>query len=246
MFNELQSENAARVNRRQFFGSAASGIGVAALASLLGNDASAKGTAALPGLPHHAAKAKRVVVLLAGWRPIACRFVRRQADAAPTSPAKTFPIPSVAPHDSRRCRPVMANGPAFPRSNRIKRTASAEQMLSEHAAQYRRARGRHLCCPQYAYRSGQSRAGCHALHDRRANVPGRPSMGAWLSVTVSAARPIILPTFVVLTSSDKGKTCGQLFFDYYWGSGFLPSRFQGVRFRNTGDLVPYLNESRQA
>jgi uncharacterized protein (DUF1501 family) len=43
-----------------------------------------------------------------------------------------------------------------------------------------------------------------------------------------------------MTSSDKGKTCGQLFFDYYWGNGFLPSRFQGVRFRNTGDLVPYL------
>ena len=43
-----------------------------------------------------------------------------------------------------------------------------------------------------------------------------------------------------MTSSDKGKTCGQLFFDYYWGSGFLPSRYQGVRFRNTGDLVPYL------
>ncbi len=44
-----------------------------------------------------------------------------------------------------------------------------------------------------------------------------------------------------MTSSDKGKTCGQLFFDYYWGSGFsaesIPS---GVRFRNTGDLVPYL------
>jgi hypothetical protein len=44
-----------------------------------------------------------------------------------------------------------------------------------------------------------------------------------------------------MTSSDKGKTCGQLFFDYYWGSGFLPSKFQGVRFRPTGDPVPYLN-----
>jgi hypothetical protein len=43
-----------------------------------------------------------------------------------------------------------------------------------------------------------------------------------------------------MTSSDKGRTCGQLFYDYYWGSGFLPSRFQGVRFRNTGDPVPYL------
>jgi len=49
-----------------------------------------------------------------------------------------------------------------------------------------------------------------------------------------------LPAFVVMTSSDKDKTCGQLFFDSYWGSGFLPSRFQGVKFRNSGEPVPYL------
>src|SRR5690606_22435365 len=72
-----------------------------------------------------------------------------------------------------------------------------------------------------------------------AQVPGRPSMGAWLSYGLGSETDN-LPTFVVMTSSDKGKTCGQLFFDYYWGSGFLPSRYQGVRFRNTGDLVPYL------
>jgi hypothetical protein len=45
---------------------------------------------------------------------------------------------------------------------------------------------------------------------------------------------------VVMTSSDKQKSCGQLFYDYYWGSGFLPSRYQGVRFRSAGDPVPYL------
>ena len=72
-----------------------------------------------------------------------------------------------------------------------------------------------------------------------AQVPGRPSMGAWLAYGLGS-ETANLPTFVVMTSSDKAKTCGQLFFDYYWGSGFLPSRFQGVRFRNTGDLVPYL------
>jgi hypothetical protein len=64
-------------------------------------------------------------------------------------------------------------------------------------------------------------------------------MGAWVSYGLGSETED-LPTFVVMTSSDKGKTCGQLFFDYYWGSGFLPSRYQGVRFRNTGDLVPYL------
>ncbi|MFN9912033.1 MAG: DUF1501 domain-containing protein, partial [Pirellulaceae bacterium] len=72
-----------------------------------------------------------------------------------------------------------------------------------------------------------------------AQVPGRPSMGAWMSYGLGSESED-LPTFVVMTSSDKGKTCGQLFFDYYWGSGFLPSRYQGVRFRNTGDPVPYL------
>jgi hypothetical protein len=43
-----------------------------------------------------------------------------------------------------------------------------------------------------------------------------------------------------MTSMDRGKTCGQLFYDYYWGSGFLPSKYQGVRFRGEGDPVLYL------
>jgi hypothetical protein len=65
-------------------------------------------------------------------------------------------------------------------------------------------------------------------------------MGAWMSYGLGCETDN-LPAFVVMTSSDKGTTCGQLFFDYYWGAGFLPSRFQGVRFRNTGDPVPYLS-----
>ena len=59
-----------------------------------------------------------------------------------------------------------------------------------------------------------------------AQVPGRPSMGAWLAYGLGSETDN-LPAFVVMTSSDKGKTCGQLFFDYYWGSGFLPSRYPG-------------------
>lgn len=72
-----------------------------------------------------------------------------------------------------------------------------------------------------------------------AQTPGRPSLGSWLSYGLGSETDN-LPTFVVMTSSDKGRTCGQLFFDYYWGNGFLPSKLQGVRFRNSGDLVPYL------
>jgi uncharacterized protein (DUF1501 family) len=44
-----------------------------------------------------------------------------------------------------------------------------------------------------------------------------------------------------MTSRDKEASCGQLFYDYYWGSGFLPSKFQGVKFRGSGDPVLYLS-----
>ena len=71
----LVQQNVARVNRRQLFGSAASGVGVAALASLLGRNSQATESLAnstfngLPGLPHHLAKAKRVVLLWQGGGP---------------------------------------------------------------------------------------------------------------------------------------------------------------------------------
>ena len=71
-------------------------------------------------------------------------------------------------------------------------------------------------------------------------LAGRPSMGAWATYGLGAENEN-LPSFVVLTSRDRENSCGQLFYDHYWGSGFLPSRFQGVKFRGTGDPVLYLS-----
>ena len=68
-------------------------------------------------------------------------------------------------------------------------------------------------------------------------IPGRPSMGAWLTYGLGSESKD-LPAFVVMTSTDKGKTCGQLFYDYYWGSGFLPSKYQGVKFSSSGAPCP--------
>jgi hypothetical protein len=65
-------------------------------------------------------------------------------------------------------------------------------------------------------------------------------MGAWLSYGLGSESED-LPAFVVMTSRDKEASCGQLFYDYYWGSGFLPSRLQGVKFRGIGDPVLYLS-----
>ena len=67
--------------------------------------------------------------------------------------------------------------------------------------------------------------------------PGRPSMGAWVHYGLGTENAD-LPAFVVLVTKNKG---GQPLVSRLWGSGFLPSRFQGVRFRSGKDPVLYLN-----
>ena len=67
--------------------------------------------------------------------------------------------------------------------------------------------------------------------------PGRPSIGAWLSYGLGSANED-LPSFVVMVTKNKG---GQPLVSRLWGSGFLPSEFQGVRLRSGKDPVLYLN-----
>ena len=66
--------------------------------------------------------------------------------------------------------------------------------------------------------------------------PGRPSIGAWLDYGLGSENSN-LPSFVVMVTKSKG---GQPLLSRLWGSGFLPSRHQGVRFRSGGDPVLYL------
>ncbi len=68
-------------------------------------------------------------------------------------------------------------------------------------------------------------------------IPGRPSLGAWLDYGLGSDNEN-LPAFVVLITKNKG---GQPLMSHLWGSGFLPSRHQGVRFRPAADPVLYLN-----
>jgi hypothetical protein len=65
---------------------------------------------------------------------------------------------------------------------------------------------------------------------------GRPSMGAWVTYGLgSESRD--LPAFVVFSSGKKGPSGG----NSCWGSGFLPTVYQGVQFRSSGDPVLYLS-----
>jgi len=70
--------------------------------------------------------------------------------------------------------------------------------------------------------------------------PGRPSMGAWVSYGLGSESQD-LPAFVVMVSQTSGLNIDQPLFSRLWGSGFLPSRYQGVSFRSAGDPVLYLS-----
>jgi Protein of unknown function (DUF1501) len=234
--HELQKENIARVNRRQLFGSTASGIGLAALSSLMQKSA-ASAEKGLAGLPHHPPKAKRVVVMWQGGGPSHVdlfdekkTLVDMAGQDVPDSVRGATRLSTMS--SSYAKWPIVA--PIKPYQSYGKTGLRMSSMLPNIGSL-----ADDLCVVRSLHTEAVNHAPGVTFFMTGAQVPGRPSMGAWVSYALGNESDD-LPTFVVMTSSDKGKTCGQLFFDYYWGTGFLPSRYQGVRFRNTGDPVPYL------
>src|SRR5204862_5357257 len=71
-------------------------------------------------------------------------------------------------------------------------------------------------------------------------LAGRPSIGSWVGYGLGSENKD-LPAYVVLTSFGTGRRDDQPLYDRLWSSGFLPSKHQGVKFRNTGDPVLYLS-----
>lgn len=73
-----------------------------------------------------------------------------------------------------------------------------------------------------------------------AQLAGRPSIGAWITYGLGSMNQD-LPAFVVLVSQGSGNPTDQPLYDRLWGTGFLPSSYQGVKFRSQGDPVLFLN-----
>ncbi len=243
MPTDVFQQNQERVTRRQLFGRFSSGAGMAALAHLLNRDAIAfaneKQTSyrGLPDLPHHVAKAKRVVVLWQGGGP-------SHVDLFDDKPVMRSMAGQEIPESIRgatRLSTMTSNNAKWPCVPAIKPFQSYGQCGMQLSSMLPNigAHADHMTLIRSMHTEAVNHAPGVTYFLTGSQVPGRPSMGAWLAYGLGNDTDD-LPTFVVMTSSDKTKTCGQLFFDYYWGSGFLPSRFQGVRFRNTGDPVPYL------
>ncbi len=246
MFQDLMLQNAMHVTRRALFGRSATGLGLAALRSLLGQQSSADDSAAkttaknmmpLPGLPHFAPKAKRVIMLWQGGGPSHVDLfdekpllAERQGQDIPDTVRGTTRLSTMSSGYAK----FPCLGAIKPHKNYGKCGMRMSEMMS-HVGQW----ADEITLVRSMYTEAVNHAPGVTFFLTGAQVPGRPSLGAWLTYGLGCETDE-LPAFVVMTSSDKGKTCGQLFFDYYWGSGFLPSRYQGVRFRNTGDPVPYL------
>jgi hypothetical protein len=221
------------ITRRQFFGQSAVGIGSAALASLLSRDGFAQTIA-----PHFAPKAKRVIYLFMDGAPTHVDLF----DYKPKlQELHGTPIPDEYLAGKRfstmtgNAKGKLVLGPIEPFKQRGQSGAWVSNFLP-----YTAEIGDDLCFIKSMKTEAINHAPgiCFVLSG--SEMPGRPTMGAWLAYGLGSLNEN-LPAFAVMTSVSKGTTCGQIFYDFYWGSGFLPSRFQGVKFRGGGDPVLYLS-----
>jgi len=235
-------ERAAYLTRRQFFSKSAVGLGGAALSSLLNPELFA-GTApqrygGLAGLPHFAPKAKRVIYLLQnGGPPHLDTFdykpgmekLRGQAMPESILGGKRFSTMT----SGQKSKLVLPPFTGFQQHG--KSGAWVCDFLPRTAAI-----ADDLCFIKSMTTTAVNHAPAITYFLTGAEQPGRPCMGAWSTYGLGCDTQE-LPAFVVMTSRDKEASCGQIFYDFYWGSGFLPSKFQGVRFRGSGDPVLYLS-----
>lgn len=230
--------------RRQLLSSAGTGVGLAALSGLLqadgmaadGADATALG--GLPGLPHISPKVKNIIYLFQNGAPTHVdlfdhkpELERLHGQPIPESfvSGKRF---STMTGDATG-KLVLGGIEPFQQHGQSGATVSA---LMPHTAKI----ADKLCFVKGMHTDHVNHAPAITFLLTGFQLPGRPSLGAWLNYGLGNQADN-LPAFVVMTSLSRGSSCGQIFYDFYWGSGFLPSRFQGVKFRSGGDPVLYLS-----
>ena len=221
--------------RRHFFGRSAYGLGVAALANLLGEDLSASG---LSDLPHLAPRAKRVVYLFQSGAP-------SQLDMFDYKPQLERLRGSDLPESVRQGQRLTAmtatqtTFPIAPSMFRFQQHGESGAWISELLPYTARIADR-LCIVRSVHTEAINHDPAVTFFQTGAQLAGRPSIGAWISYGLGSANRD-LPGFVVMVSSGSGRN-GQPLYDRLWGSGFLPTRYQGVKFRSIGDPVLYLSD----
>ena len=232
------------LTRRQLFGKAATGIGTAALASLLNPEAFAASAPANAGLHgalqayHFAPKAKRIIYLfqsgapshidLFDWKP---QMEKYRAQDLPASVRNGQRITGMT--SGQKTLPVA------PTVFKFAQHGKSGQWLSEllpHTATI----ADDICLIKTVNTEAINHDPAITYIQTGSQMPGRPSIGAWMSYGLGTENQN-LPAYIVLISVGSGNPNDQPLFGRLWGTGFLPSVHQGVKLRSVGDPVLYLN-----
>ncbi len=243
--HDLLLESSLIQNRRQFFGQSSAGIGVAALSSLLSGELCARKRTndgarfgGLKGIPHFAPKAKRVIYLLQSGAP-------SQVDLLDYKPSLEKLHMQQLPEeirDGQRLTGMTARQKSFPVIKspwKFRQHGKSGTWLSDllpHMAEV----VDDICVVRSMHTEAINHDPAVTFFQSGHQQPGRPSIGSWLSYGLGSETEN-LPSFVVLLSKNTFHQAQPLY-DRLWGSGFLPSKYQGVKFRSQGDPVLYLND----
>ncbi|HEX4146364.1 MAG TPA: DUF1501 domain-containing protein [Pirellulales bacterium] len=238
------------LTRRHFFGRTASGLGAAALASLLDGQARADAPATvssavgaapagLPSLPHFAPKAKRVIYLFQSGGPSQLEMFddkplvrEKHGSELPDSIRMGQRLTGMT--SGQKSFPVIGSKFKFAQHGQCGMSVSE---LLPHTAKV----VDDICLVRSMHTEAINHDPAITFIQTGSQQPGRPSLGAWLSYGLGSANAD-LPTFVVMISQGSGKDSNQGLLERLWGSGFLPSSHQGVKLRSGGDAVLYLSD----
>lgn len=226
------------LTRRHFLRSSLHGIGGVALASMFAGEAVAGGDALqLFGLPHFPPSAKRVICLWQGGGPSHVdlfdpkpELLRYQGQDIPASIRGDTRLSTMSSN--------YAKWPALPGIKPFRKCGASGIEISE-LLPHIGGIADDICVVRSMHTEAVNHSPGVTFFMTGSQQPGRPAMGAWLAYGLGSECDN-LPSFVVMTSSDREKSCGQLFYEHYWSNGFLPGKHQGVRFRSADDPVPYL------
>jgi len=238
------------MTRRQLFGRTTLGIGTAALSRLLtvgglGGIAGLAEAIGSPdgahGFPNFAPKAKRVIFLFMSGGP-------SQLDLWDYKPKLRNQFNEDLPDRVRRGQRVttMTSGQTrFPiapsRFNFNHHDNGGDGIWVSELLPHTAEVVKELCVVKSMWTESINHDPATTFLQTGSPLPGRPSMGAWLSYGLGSMNEN-LPTYVVLHSKVSSNKPNQAVYSRLWGTGFLPSEYQGVSLRSQGDPVLYLKD----
>jgi hypothetical protein len=226
------------LNRRVFLGGTAGGLGATALASLLAPPrAAAASIDTTKTFPNFTPRAKRIISLFQSGAP-------SQMDLFDPKPAMEKHRGEDLPESIRQGQRLTTmtsgqkNFPVAPSIFKFAQHGESGMWFSELVPNMARHADR-WCMIRSMVTEQINHDPAITFFQTGHQLAGRPSIGSWVSYGLGSDNAD-LPAYIVLTSFGSGRKDDQPLYDRLWGSGFLPTVHQGVRFRNTGDPVLYL------